>query len=60
MWTPDAYEGAVTPATTFMAVVVKAAAFAVLLRVLLVSFADELSASFDTGWPGAARRLSPS
>ena len=30
MWTPDAYEGAATPATTFMAVVVKAAAFAVL------------------------------
>ncbi len=51
MWTPDAYEGAITPATTFMAVGVKAAAFAVLVRVLLVSFGDDLSASGDTGWP---------
>lgn len=50
-WTPDAYEGAVTPATTFMSVVVKSAAFAVLVRILLVTFGDELSASADTGWP---------
>jgi NADH-quinone oxidoreductase subunit N len=28
MWTPDAYEGAPTPATTFMAVAVKSGAFA--------------------------------
>src|SRR5262249_24531679 len=41
MWTPDAYEGAPTPTTTFMAVAVKSAAFAVLLRVLLVGFGDE-------------------
>ncbi|HET6337876.1 MAG TPA: NADH-quinone oxidoreductase subunit N [Polyangiales bacterium] len=52
MWTPDAYEGAVTPATTFMSVVVKAAAFAVMLRVVLVCFGDELSSSLSTGWPG--------
>jgi len=51
MWTPDAYEGAVTPATTFMSVGVKAAGFAVLVRVLLVSFGDDLSASAATGWP---------
>lgn len=51
MWTPDAYEGAVTPATTFMAVVVKAAAFAVLLRVLLLCFGDPLSMSAASGWP---------
>ncbi|MFW6051453.1 MAG: NADH-quinone oxidoreductase subunit N [Myxococcota bacterium] len=51
MWTPDAYEGAPTPATTFMSVAVKAAAFAVLVRVLAVSFGDELSASVATGWP---------
>jgi NADH-quinone oxidoreductase subunit N len=37
MWTPDAYEGAPTPVTAFMAVEVKTAAFAVLLRVLLVA-----------------------
>ena len=51
MWTPDAYEGAVTPATTFMSVAVKAAGFAMLLRVLLVAFGDELSIHGDTGWP---------
>lgn len=51
MWTPDAYEGAVTPATTFMSVVVKASAFAVFIRVCLVAFGDELSASGASGWP---------
>ncbi len=51
MWTPDAYEGAVTPATTFMSVTVKSAAFAVLARVLVGLFGDELSASGSTGWP---------
>lgn len=51
MWTPDAYEGAVTPATTFMSVVVKSAAFAVLLRVLLGALGDDLGANMATGWP---------
>ncbi|HEX4354929.1 MAG TPA: NADH-quinone oxidoreductase subunit N, partial [Polyangiales bacterium] len=51
MWTPDAYEGAITPATTFMSVVVKTGAFAVLLRIVLTCFSDELSASIATGWP---------
>ena len=31
-WTPDVYQGAPTPITTFMAVATKAAAFAVFLR----------------------------
>lgn len=31
-WTPDVYEGAPTPITSFMAVATKAAAFAILLR----------------------------
>jgi NADH-quinone oxidoreductase subunit N len=31
-WTPDVYEGAPTPITTFMAVATKAAAFGILLR----------------------------
>jgi NADH-quinone oxidoreductase subunit N len=57
MWTPDAYEGAVTPATAFMSVVVKAAAFAVLLRVVLMCFGDELSANMATGWPGVLAGL---
>ncbi len=38
MWTPDVYEGAPTPVTGFMAVGVKAAAFAAFLRVFLVAF----------------------
>jgi NADH-quinone oxidoreductase subunit N len=33
-WTPDVYQGAPTPITTFMAVATKAAAFAVLLRLM--------------------------
>ena len=37
-WTPDVYEGAPTAVTAFMATATKAAAFAALLRVLLVAF----------------------
>ncbi len=51
MWAPDAYEGAPTPTTGFMAAAVKTAAFAVLLRVLLVSFGDERLMSWGAGWP---------
>ena len=36
MWAPDAYDGAPTPVTSFMATGVKAAAFIALLRVLTV------------------------
>jgi NADH-quinone oxidoreductase subunit N len=50
-WTPDAYEGAPTPATTFMAVAVKAGAFAMLLRVLTLTFADATWSSWASGWP---------
>jgi NADH-quinone oxidoreductase subunit N len=57
MWTPDAYEGAPTPATSYMAVAVKAAAFAVLLRVLLVGFGDARLMSWGTGWPPAVAAL---
>lgn len=53
MWTPDAYEGAPTPATTYMAAVVKCGAFAMLLRVLLTCFADKASMSWSSGWPPA-------
>jgi NADH-quinone oxidoreductase subunit N len=56
-WTPDAYEGAPTPTTTFMAVAVKSAAFAVLLRVLLIGFGDERLMSWGTGWPPALALL---
>ena len=37
-WTPDVYEGAPTPVTAFLSTGPKAAAFAVLLRVLFTAF----------------------
>ncbi|HYZ92466.1 MAG TPA: NADH-quinone oxidoreductase subunit N [Actinomycetota bacterium] len=40
MWTPDAYQGAPTPVTAFMAGGTKAAAFASLVRVLVVSLPE--------------------
>ena len=55
MWTPDAYEGAPTPATTYMAGAVKAAAFAMMLRVLMMGFLDPRSASWGSGWPRCSR-----
>lgn len=51
MWVPDAYEGAVTPTTAFMAVVVKTAAVASLLRVLFTCFSDPSSTDTLSGWP---------
>lgn len=39
MWTPDAYEGAPTPVTGFMAAGVKAAGFAAILRIITVELA---------------------
>jgi NADH-quinone oxidoreductase subunit N len=57
MWTPDAYEGAPTPVTAYMAGAVKTAAFAVLLRVLLIGFGDERLTSWGTGWPPALATL---
>jgi NADH-quinone oxidoreductase subunit N len=53
MWAPDAYEGAPTPATTYMASVVKCGAFAMLLRVMLTCFGDKASMSWGAGWPPA-------
>ncbi len=40
MWTPDAYQGAPTPVTAFMAGATKAAAFAAMLRVLVVALPE--------------------
>ncbi|MDX2051419.1 MAG: NADH-quinone oxidoreductase subunit N [Polyangiaceae bacterium] len=53
MWTPDAYEGAPTPATSYMAVAVKCAAFATMLRMLVMAFGDERLMSWASGWPPA-------
>ncbi|MBK8014179.1 MAG: NADH-quinone oxidoreductase subunit N [Deltaproteobacteria bacterium] len=43
MWAPDAYEGAPTPVTGFMAVAVKTAAFVSLLRLIVVGFDGAMS-----------------
>src|SRR5204863_6456117 len=51
MWTPDAYEGAPTPATTYMAAVVKTGGFAMLLRVLVTMFGGTKLMSWSAGWP---------
>src|SRR3954451_24141043 len=40
-WTPDVYQGAPTPITSFMAVATKAAAFAVFLRFFDVALAPQ-------------------
>ncbi len=49
MWTPDAYEGAPTPITGFMAAAVKAAGFGVLVRVVLGAFGDQAFAFGGAG-----------
>ena len=51
MWAPDAYEGAPTPVTAYMAALVKAAAFAMMLRILFSAFGDARLASWGSGWP---------
>jgi len=40
-WTPDVYQGAPSPVTSFMASSVKAAGFAGMLRVIVVTFSTE-------------------
>jgi len=46
MWVPDVYEGAPTPITGYMAAGVKAAAFAILLRIFLTAFNAEWYQSY--------------
>ena len=50
MWTPDAYEGAPTPVTGFMAAAVKAAGFGILLRVIGQVFGADQWTFGSTGW----------
>jgi NADH-quinone oxidoreductase subunit N len=52
MWAPDAYEGAPTPVTGFMAAGVKAAAFGGILRLLSTAFGSQLLVAPDpnSGW----------
>ncbi len=51
MWTPDAYEGAPTPVTTFMAVVVKTAAFGAMLRFFFAAFPPTSPMGSSLLWP---------
>jgi NADH-quinone oxidoreductase subunit N len=50
MWAPDAYEGAPTPVTGFMAAGVKAAAFGAILRICGTAFAGSVLVFDFTGW----------
>ncbi len=57
MWTPDAYEGAMTPVTAFMATSVKAGAFVLLARILVHGLGHPVTSTFATGWPGIVALL---
>jgi NADH-quinone oxidoreductase subunit N len=50
MWAPDAYEGAPTPVTAFMATTVKAAGFATLIRLVSTAFSRTDLAYGASGW----------
>ena len=50
MWAPDAYEGAPTPITGFMATAVKVSAFAVMLRLFGDTFGSESMSFGRMGW----------
>lgn len=52
-WTPDVYHGAPTSVTAFMSVGAKAAGFAALIRVLMVSFSN----AFTLDWQIAVAAL---
>src|SRR5207244_8997567 len=50
MWAPDAYEGAPTPVTAFMAAAVKSAAIAALVRVFGVALGGDILPFGSLGW----------
>jgi NADH-quinone oxidoreductase subunit N len=50
MWTPDAYEGAPTPVTGYMAAGVKAAGVAGILRVFTAGFGGDVLPYGQLGW----------
>ncbi|HTE54392.1 MAG TPA: NADH-quinone oxidoreductase subunit N [Kofleriaceae bacterium] len=52
MWAPDAYEGAATPVTGYMAAVVKTAAFAGALRVFTLGLGGDFLPLGSMGWGG--------
>ena len=50
MWAPDAYEGAPTPVTGFMAAAVKSAAIAAMIRVFGIALGGEVLPYGTLGW----------
>ncbi len=50
MWTPDAYEGAPTPTTAFMAAGVKIGGFAALLKLFVAVFVTPRMVEYPYGW----------
>jgi len=50
LWAPDAYEGAPTPVTAFIATGSKVASFFVLVKVLMVGFAGAVGSASWCGW----------
>jgi NADH-quinone oxidoreductase subunit N len=52
MWAPDAYEGAPTPVTAFMAAAVKAAAVAAMIRVFGTALGGDIVPQGSLGWVG--------
>src|SRR5208283_4204401 len=58
IWTPDVYQGAPAPVTAFLSVGPKAAAFAVLLRILLGGLASAAPTSFWLIWVSAILTMS--
>lgn len=50
MWAPDAYEGAPTPVTAFMAAAVKAAAVAAMIRVFGIALGGDVLPFGSVGW----------
>jgi NADH-quinone oxidoreductase subunit N len=50
MWAPDAYEGAPTPVTAFMAAAVKAAAIAAMIRLFGIALGGEILPFGTLGW----------
>ena len=57
LWAPDAYEGAPTPVTAFMAAGVKAAAFGALLRLFATAFGRPELTFGAGGWASLAAVL---
>ncbi|RBW68740.1 NADH-quinone oxidoreductase subunit NuoN [Bacillus taeanensis] len=49
MWAPDVYQGAATPVTAFLSVVSKTAGFALLIRMMVLSFAQAPGLQVLTG-----------